>query len=62
MSHFMGAGTIWVGLNPTDLDCWQFTLFRSYPNFFNLVKACTWEIDDQQCSENGATIIYSSYN
>ena len=22
MSHFMGVGNFWIGLNPTDLGCW----------------------------------------
>ena len=26
MNHFMEVGIFWIGLNPTDLDCWRLTL------------------------------------
>ena len=28
MSHFMGVGIFWIGLNPIDLGCWRLTLME----------------------------------
>ena len=34
MSHFLGVGIFWIGLNSTDLGCWRLTL---------MINSCTEE-------------------